>query len=153
MRDVLDYDECARGHESDEHDRTEEPAQPAIGVPRRDRDHASDGCDHLPEKRYPLLVWTGGRRRRVRPRSERLDEMVGLLREGKGLEKALRDYLEAKEGELERIEAGENLPEYMIVAVTEGDDEAEPELPGFVPQAPPAGAEDFAPLADDDIPF
>ena len=82
-----------------------------------------------------------------------VDEMVGLLREGKGLEKALRDYLEAKEGELEQIEAGENLPEYMIVAVAEGNDEAEPELPGFVPQAPPAGAEDFAPLADDDIPF
>ena len=80
-----------------------------------------------------------------------VDEMVGLLRAGKGLEKALRDYLETKEGELQEIEAGENLPKYMIVAVADGGDE--PELTEFVPQTPTADAEDLAPPADDDIPF
>jgi exodeoxyribonuclease VII small subunit len=55
-----------------------------------------------------------------------VDEMVALLREGKGLEKALRDYLDTKEGELEQIEAGENLPEYTIVAIADGDGQSAP---------------------------
>jgi len=79
-----------------------------------------------------------------------IDEMVALLREGKGLEKALRDYLEAKEGELEQIEAGQNLPEYAIVAVAAGERQDEREA--LSSQAPPAPG-GFAPSPDEDMPF
>jgi exodeoxyribonuclease VII small subunit len=45
-----------------------------------------------------------------------IDEMFNLLRRGKGLEKSLRAYLEAQEGELQEIEAGKSLTEFEIVA-------------------------------------
>lgn len=43
-------------------------------------------------------------------------EMFEKFRRGKGLETALRSYLETREGELSEIEEGKNLPEFEIVA-------------------------------------
>jgi len=43
-------------------------------------------------------------------------EMMNLLREGKGLEQALRTYLDQCQGELAEIEAGRNLPEFAVIA-------------------------------------
>jgi exodeoxyribonuclease VII small subunit len=89
-------------------------------------------------------------------------EMCELFARGKGLEKALRGYLTTQQGKLDEIEAGDNLPEFAIVA---------PSAPPATP-APAPAAVDFAdfgtaapartptPVAprqsltgDDDIPF
>lgn len=43
-------------------------------------------------------------------------EMFEGFRRGKGLEKALRAYLQEREGELSELEEGKNLPEFDIVA-------------------------------------
>jgi exodeoxyribonuclease VII small subunit len=43
-------------------------------------------------------------------------EMFDGFRRGKGLEKALRAYLQEREGELSELEEGRNLPEFEIVA-------------------------------------
>jgi exodeoxyribonuclease VII small subunit len=43
-------------------------------------------------------------------------EMFESFRRGKGLETALRNYLETREGELKEIEEGKNLPDFEIVA-------------------------------------
>lgn len=92
-------------------------------------------------------------------------EMCELFARGKGLEKALRGYLTTQQGKLDEIEAGENLPEFAIVAPA-----GEPELTAARLDAPaePAGSDfasgasdfgDFAPApprqsspADDDTP-
>ena len=88
-------------------------------------------------------------------------EMCELFARGKGLEKALRTYLEAQKGKLDEIEAGENLPEFAIVAPSEPD--AEPDgasRVGFVPRVEeddrdfqPTAVTRRSPPADDDIPF
>lgn len=46
-----------------------------------------------------------------------VQETIALLREGRGLERALRAYLERAEGELREIEAGRNVPAYVVDAV------------------------------------
>ena len=43
-----------------------------------------------------------------------VEQTIALLREGKGLEKALRAYLESAEKELEEIEKGKGLTEFAI---------------------------------------
>ncbi len=43
-------------------------------------------------------------------------EMFEGFRRGKGLEKALRVYLQEREGELTELEEGNNLPEFEIAA-------------------------------------
>jgi exodeoxyribonuclease VII small subunit len=43
-------------------------------------------------------------------------EMFEGFRRGKGLEQALRAYLQEREGELSELEEGRNLPEFEIVA-------------------------------------
>jgi exodeoxyribonuclease VII small subunit len=43
-------------------------------------------------------------------------DMFEGFRRGKGLEKALRGYLEQREGELTEIADGKNVPEFEIVA-------------------------------------
>jgi exodeoxyribonuclease VII small subunit len=43
-------------------------------------------------------------------------EMFEGFRRGKGLEKALRAYLQEREGELTELEEGSNLPEFEIAA-------------------------------------
>jgi exodeoxyribonuclease VII small subunit len=47
-------------------------------------------------------------------------EMFDGFRRGKGLEKALRAYLQEREGELSELEEGKNLPEFEIVAPSAG---------------------------------
>lgn len=47
-------------------------------------------------------------------------EMFDGFRRGKGLEKALRAYLQEREGELSELEEGKNLPEFDIVAPSAG---------------------------------
>jgi exodeoxyribonuclease VII small subunit len=46
-------------------------------------------------------------------------EMFEGFRRGKGLEKALRAYLQEREGELSELEEGNNLPEFEITAPSE----------------------------------
>ena len=60
-------------------------------------------------------------------------ETVEKCRRAKALEQALRGFLEARKGELERIEAGDELPEIRISATSA-----------------PATA---GPTADDELPF
>jgi exodeoxyribonuclease VII small subunit len=48
-------------------------------------------------------------------------EMFESFRRGKGLEKALRGYLQEREGELTEIEQGHNLPQFNIVAAHQQD--------------------------------
>jgi exodeoxyribonuclease VII small subunit len=43
-----------------------------------------------------------------------VEETIALLREGKGLEKALRTYLETAEKDLQEIEKGNGLTEFVI---------------------------------------
>ena len=49
-----------------------------------------------------------------------IHEMFEGFRRGKGLEKALRAYLQEREGELAELEAGDNLAEFQIVAPSNG---------------------------------
>lgn len=87
-------------------------------------------------------------------------EMCELFARGKGLEKALRGYLETQQGQLNEIEAGENLPEFAIVApsapaagesVVSGDETSD-FAPAFERDFVPAPARQAA-AGDDDIPF
>ena len=71
-------------------------------------------------------------------------DMCELFARGKGLEKALRGYLTTQQGKLDEIEAGENLPEFAIVAPSAPAESARPA------PAPPAAA---VGIGDDDIPF
>lgn len=48
-------------------------------------------------------------------------EMFEGFRRGKGLERALRAYLQEREGELSELEEGGNLPEFEIVAPSGGE--------------------------------
>jgi exodeoxyribonuclease VII small subunit len=47
-------------------------------------------------------------------------EMFEGFRRGKGLEKALRAYLQEREGELAELEEGNNLPEFEIASPSNG---------------------------------
>ncbi|HEY5192879.1 MAG TPA: exodeoxyribonuclease VII small subunit [Solirubrobacteraceae bacterium] len=47
-------------------------------------------------------------------------EMFEGFRRGKGLEKALRAYLQEREGELVELEEGNNLPEFEIASPSNG---------------------------------
>lgn len=47
-------------------------------------------------------------------------EMFDGFRRGKALERALRAYLQEREGELSELEEGRNLPEFEIVAPSAG---------------------------------
>ncbi|MFZ1155920.1 MAG: exodeoxyribonuclease VII small subunit [Solirubrobacteraceae bacterium] len=53
-------------------------------------------------------------------------EMFEGFRRGKGLEKALRAYLQEREGELTELEEGNNLPEFEIAAPSNGKSPAAP---------------------------
>lgn len=72
-------------------------------------------------------------------------EMCELFARGKGLEKALRGYLETQQGKLEEIEAGENLPEFSIVAPSTP---SPPAIEHPAPAPSPGSG-----VGDDDIPF
>ncbi len=80
------------------------------------------------------------------------DELVDLLRRGKGLEVVLREHLSNIEQEVTAIESGEGILPYKIVAATtaqvDADAEAVADTSDFVasPATETAGG-------DDDIPF
>jgi|tagenome__1003787_1003787.scaffolds.fasta_scaffold20315497_2 exodeoxyribonuclease VII small subunit len=67
-------------------------------------------------------------------------EMCDLYAEGKGLGRALMEYLDEREGELQEIDEGRNLPRFKVVA-TAGEVQAE------------GSREPAAPAAQDEIPF
>lgn len=46
-------------------------------------------------------------------------EMTELFAKGKGLEKALREYLEKQQGRLEEIDEGNDIPTYEITGPSE----------------------------------
>ena len=78
--------------------------------------------------------------------------MCELFARGKGLEKALRGYLATQQGKLDEIEAGENLPEFSIVAPAVPSDDASPQLAvHHLSPAPAMSASRSS--AEDDIPF
>lgn len=78
--------------------------------------------------------------------------MCELFARGKGLEKSLRGYLATQQGKLDEIEAGENLPEFSIVAPAVPSDPAAPQLAvRDLPSAPTMRASRSS--TDDDIPF
>lgn len=95
------------------------------------------------------------------------DRLIALLREGKGLERALRDHLERVEQEVRAIEDGEGAVAFRIVdvasSVAEGDGASSaggaPSAPSPRPPAAPAEPRTSPPPtlgfpgADDDIPF
>ena len=56
-------------------------------------------------------------------------ETVEKCRRAKALEQALRGFLEDRKGELERIEAGDELPEIRISATSAPAPAADDELP------------------------
>jgi len=70
-------------------------------------------------------------------------EMCEQFARGKGLEKALRGYLDEKQGQLQEIEEGRRVPEFRVVAPSGGAD----------PQKEPPAAPVSNTGADDDIPF
>ena len=49
-----------------------------------------------------------------------VEETIALLRDGKGLEQALRAYLETAEKDLQEIEKGKGLTEFAIERPAEG---------------------------------
>jgi exodeoxyribonuclease VII small subunit len=65
-------------------------------------------------------------------------EMCDLYAEGKGLGRALMEYLDEREGELQEIDEGRNLPRFKVVASSGQPEEA-------------AAAPD--PAVQDEIPF
>lgn len=80
-------------------------------------------------------------------------EMCDLFAEGKGLQKALTEYLDEQKGRIADIERGEGIQSFRIVAPSSGatasttSRSTEPDVRDFepAPARPAAG--------DDDIPF
>lgn len=92
------------------------------------------------------------------------DRLIALLREGKGLERALREHLERVEQEVRAIEDGDGAVAFRIVGGGgAAEDRRAPSAPAPAPtptptpQAPvpedPPSAPTLGFPADDDIPF
>ena len=91
-----------------------------------------------------------------------VDRMADLFAEGKGLDKALTDHLANEKGRIDRIERGEEIQAFQIVAPgAQADTEPAAPAPTATARDVPANTGDFAPAepsssggaADDDIPF
>lgn len=84
------------------------------------------------------------------------DALVPLLREGKGLESALRTHLTQVEQEVQAIEAGEGIASYRIVAAT-GEAPPDPEIRAERSTASAADSVSDtsadAPISDEELPF
>ena len=74
-------------------------------------------------------------------------EMCDLYAEGKGLGRALMEYLDEREGELQEIDEGRNLPRFKVVSTAGEANEVQDEVQAEEPRAP------AAPAAQDEIPF
>jgi len=84
-----------------------------------------------------------------------LDRTIELMKEGKGLEQALRAYLDRAAERLTAIEQGEMATLYEIVSIADPRPQEEPQQqndPRSVPPAPPA-QDDLFGAPDDDVPF
>lgn len=87
-------------------------------------------------------------------------EMCDLFAEGKGLQKALTEYLDEQKGRIEDIERGEGIQAFRVVAPP-GDTPRATAKPAEEPElgAATRDVRDFQPAApqtaagDDDIPF
>ena len=75
-----------------------------------------------------------------------VDRMADLFAEGKGLDKALSEYLAGQKARIDRIERGEDLRAFRVVSPTDEGERSSP---------PSAGDSEPASIgsADDDIPF
>ena len=71
-------------------------------------------------------------------------EMCEKFARGKGLEQALRSYLDEQEGKLKEIEEGSGVPEFRVIAP------AKPKATEEVVETPAAGSPAGS---EDDIPF
>jgi exonuclease VII small subunit len=69
-------------------------------------------------------------------------EMCDLYAEGKGLGRALMEYLDEREGELQEIDEGRNLPRFRVV----GPSEDPPEAPAPKPNGTASGDQDEIPF-------
>jgi len=65
---------------------------------------------------------------RVNSETVSVDEMCDLFAEGRGLDKALTAYLEEQKGRIERIERGEDVPEFRIIRTADVSAEANGEV-------------------------
>ena len=65
---------------------------------------------------------------RVNSETVSVDEMCDLFAEGRGLDKALTAYLEEQKGRIERIERGEDVPEFRITRTADVATEANEEV-------------------------
>ena len=65
---------------------------------------------------------------RVNSETVSVDEMCDLFAEGRGLDKALTAYLEEQKGRIERIERGEDVPEFRITRTADVSAEANGEV-------------------------
>jgi exodeoxyribonuclease VII small subunit len=67
-------------------------------------------------------------------------EMCDLYAEGKGLGRALMEYLDEREGELQEIDEGRNLPRFKVVATSGAGQDEDLQAPA-------------TPATQDEIPF
>lgn len=74
---------------------------------------------------------------RVNSEEVPVDELCDLFAEGKGLEKALSDYLAEQKARVEKIERGEGVQSFKVEAPSNGAVKAEPP-PAVAPEAPSA---------------
>ena len=81
------------------------------------------------------------------------DELVPLLRDGKGLESALRANLEEVEQEVQAIESGKGVTPYRILSATAGDSDGRARGRGASDSGRVDGASPAGAGSDDDIPF
>ncbi len=79
------------------------------------------------------------------------DQLIALLEEGKGLEKALRTHLEEVAGRVEAIERGEGLVRYEIDSNIPSKNEKQQDKPMAETTSDPASDTKFQSLTDIDI--
>jgi exodeoxyribonuclease VII small subunit len=85
-----------------------------------------------------------------------LDRTIELMKEGKGLEQALRAYLDRAAERLTAIEQGEMATLYEIVSIAAAPPPADQPAgsdPRAVPPEPPAGQDGLFGPPDDEMPF
>jgi exodeoxyribonuclease VII small subunit len=73
-------------------------------------------------------------------------EMCDLYAEGKGLGRALMEYLDEREGELKEIDEGRNLPRFRVVAPSDPAAEEPAALPHLEASGSNGGGEDQIPF-------
>jgi exodeoxyribonuclease VII small subunit len=90
---------------------------------------------------------------RVNAQEVPVQEMCDLFAEGKGLDKALSAFLAEQKTRVERIEAGEEIQAFKIVAPSAGAGDSSEDIPFAADDFAPAPAVSAPRVSDDDIPF